>query len=162
MTKHSSSNKNKENHQHNIVFKSQDVDVRKHHRDHDEDHYHYRRYRDDVLPYHDPIMRYSYQTWMSRFLSTIQDINATYPIYPTTSEINSMKNFIIALPDIVPCHTSLCKSYITTYIERNRDNLDAITVNRNYLYEFLRDFYVDIKQKFGNELYEDYNYHGII
>ena len=78
---------------------------------------------------------------MSRFYSTIQDINA-------------MKNFIMALPRIVPCHTT----HITNHVDRNRDNLDA---NKEVLYDFLRDFYFDIKQKFGNELYEDTYYHGI-
>jgi hypothetical protein len=76
--------------------------------------------------------------------------------------METMQNFIRAIPQIIPCDTPLCRNYITTYIERANDNLDAITSNRNYLIDFLRDFYNDIKQKFGHELYEDTYYHGLM
>ena len=142
------------------MFKAEDVHP-KHIRNHDDDHHHYIRYREEVLPYYYPINRYSYENWMNRFFYTIQDISVSYPDYPTTYDIQTMSNFILNLPNIVPCHTSLCKSYITTYIDRERDNLNAITNNKLYLQEFLRTFYYDIKQKFGNELYEDAHYHGI-
>ena len=152
--------KSDKKHQHDIVFPSEHIKS-KHVKSHDDDHHHYRDYRERVLPYHEPIYTYSYRSWMSRFHSTIQDISMNYPMYPTTLDIERMQNFILALPDIVPCHTSLCKSYIVNFVDRNKDNLNAITGNRNYLHEFLRDFFVDIKQKFGQELYEDFDYHGI-
>ena len=148
--------------QHNIVFPSETVHP-KHILSHDEDdHRHYRDYRDYVLPYYAPVYTYSYQSWMSRFQATIQDISINYPMYPTTMDIEKIQNFILSLPDIIPCQSSLCKAYVTNHIERNRDNMDAITGNRNYLQEFLRDFYMDLKQKFGHELYEDSYYHGIV
>jgi len=153
--------KTKSRHEHDIVFPSSNDVPHKHRKIHDEDHHHYIRYKENVLPYHDPIVRYYQSNWMSRFYSTIQDIGANYPDYPTLQDINAMKNFILALPHIVPCHTTLCSAYITNHVDRNSDNLDAITGNKEVLYDFLRDFYSDIKQKFGNELYEDTYYHGI-
>ena len=158
-----SRNKKNNRNQHDIVFQSHEVPLpKKHHKSHDDDHHHYNHYRQDILPYYEPITRYyRMNNWMSRFYYSIQDIGANYPIYPTIQDINSMKNFIAALPNIVPCRTSLCSSYIANFIERNTDNLDAITSNREFLYDFLRDFYFDIKQKFGNELYEDSHYHGV-
>lgn len=145
-------------HEHDIVFAP--INPR-HERRHDDDHHHYHDYQHRVLPCHEPHY-YQNQNWMTRFYFTIQDISASYPVYPTLQHMETMQNFIMALPHIVPCHTSLCKSYITTYIERARDNLDAITSNRNYLIDFLRDFHNDIKQKFGHELYEDCLYHGLL
>jgi hypothetical protein len=146
----------------NIVFPSEAVRP-KFIKSYDEnDHRHYRDYRQFVLPYYQPVYTYSYESWMSRFQSTIQDVNINYPMYPTTMDMERMQNFILSLPDLIPCHSSLCKAYVTNHIERNRDNLDALTSNRNYLHEFLRDFYMDLKQKFGHELYEDSYYHGIV
>jgi hypothetical protein len=156
--------KNKKN-QHDIVFRSHEIPLpKKHCKSYDNCHHqHYMHYREDVLPYYEPITRYHRMSnsWMSRFYYTIQDIGANYPIYPTVQDIESMQHFITSLPNIVPCRTTLCSSYIANFIDRNTENLDAITSNRVILYDFLRDFYFDIKQKFGNELYEDSYYHGI-
>ena len=94
----------------------------------------------------------------------IRNINTTLFSLLTTSNQNMSNHTMTTtttIPDIVPCHTSLCKSYIINFVGRNKDNLNSITGNRNYLHEFLRDFFVDIKQKFGQELYEDFDYHGI-
>lgn len=145
-----------------IVFPSENIRP-KHIKSYDEsDHRHYRDYREFVLPYYAPVYTYSYQSWMIRFHATIQDISLNYPMYPTMMDIEKMQNFILSLPNIIPCSSSLCKAYVANHIERNRDNLDAITGNRKYLHEFLRDFYMDLKQKFGHELYEDSYYHGIV
>lgn len=145
-----------------IVFPSEGVRP-KYIKSCDEDnHRHYRDYRDFVLPYYAPVYTYSYESWMSRFQATIRDMSMNYPLYPTMMDIERTQNFILSLPDIIPCRSSLCKAYVNNHIERNRENLDAITGNRNYLHEFLRDFYMDLKQKFGHELYEDSYYHGIV
>lgn len=146
-------------HEHDIVFAPK-INPR-HERRYDDDHHHYREYQERILPYYAPICNHT-ENWMTRFYYTIQDISANYPVYPTLHHIEIMQNFIRALPNIIPCHTSLCKSYITNYIDSANDNLEAITSNRNYLIDFLRDFHNDIKQKFGHELYEDSLYHGLM
>lgn len=144
-----------------ITFKSQEVG-RRYKKKYDDDHTHYRNYRKNVIRYYEPVVyQFSYENWLSRFLYTIQDIGINYPDYPTTIDIAKMQKFILALPKLVPCNTSLCKSYITNYIDREKDNLDAITNNKKYLYDFLKDFYSDIKQKFGNELHDDGYYQGL-
>jgi len=148
--------------QHNIVFPGYTIKS-KYIRDYDDDyHRHYRDYRQFVLPTYEPVYRYSYQCWMYRFYAIIQDISLNYPAYPTTYDRENMERFLLSLPSIIPCRSSLCKAYVSNHIERNRENFDALTANRNYLQEFLRDFYMDLKQKFGHELYEDSCYHGIV
>lgn len=122
-----------------------------HHRYWDADHHRY--WPKIIVP-----VPYAYQDWMTKFWNMINDISINYPEYPTLTDIQGMKNFILSLPTIIPCQTDLCNNYIKNFIDRNRDNLDAIVSNRSVLYGFLHDFYQDINQKFGSEILSNTKY----
>ena len=65
-----------------------------------------------------------------------------YPLRPSPIVIDKMKNFINAIPIMVPCVN--CKEHATAYIEKNYDKLDSICSSRDSLFKFFVDFHNEV------------------
>ena len=86
---------------------------------------------------------------------TMHNASIHYPVHPSPLVIERMKNFILAIPVLIPCET--CKEHANAYIEENFSKLDEVCSGRMKLFNFFVDFhnYVNIRLNKPVMSYED-------
>jgi len=95
------------------------------------------------------------EVWGPRFWFTLHNGALNYPSLANPLCIERMKNFILAIPIMIPCHT--CKDHALAYIETHKDYLDMICAERDKLFKFFVDFhnYVNKRQNKPEMSYDD-------
>ena len=93
--------------------------------------------------------------WGPKFWFTLHNGALNYPSLANPLCIERMKNFIMAIPIMIPCFT--CKEHANSYIEGNKEYLDHICSSRDNLFKFFVDFhnYVNIRQNKPILSYDD-------
>ena len=98
------------------------------------------------------------------FWFTLHNGANKYPENPNKIIHQKMKNFIIAVPVMLPCLK--CKDHAISYIESQLENLDKIVSSKNNLFNFFVDFHNDVNKRYGKKIftYEEANelYNGNI
>lgn len=104
---------------------------------------------DIVVPYKDTIEsfnskeKYTKNTdptvWGPHFWFILHNGALNYPSLANPLAIERMKNFILAIPIMIPCIS--CKDHATAYIEQQKDYLDYICNSRDTLFKFFVDFH---------------------
>jgi FAD-linked sulfhydryl oxidase len=79
------------------------------------------------------------EVWGPRFWFTLHNGAINYPSLANPLCIERMKNFILAIPIMIPCHT--CKDHALAYIEIHKDYLDMMCSGRDKLFKFFVDFH---------------------
>ena len=96
------------------------------------------------------------------FWFTLHNGAAKYPVNPNKIVQKKMKDFIIAIPVMLPCLK--CKDHAISYIESNLESLDDIVSSREKLFNFFVDFHNYVNKRYGKKIYsydEAYNlYNG--
>lgn len=93
--------------------------------------------------------------WGPPFWFTLHNGALNYPSLANPLYIERMKNFILGIPVMLPCHT--CKDHAISFIEYHKDQLDYICAGRDKLFKFFVDFHnqVNIRHKKPEMSYED-------
>ena len=98
------------------------------------------------------------------FWFTLHNGAAKYPVNPNKIVQKKMKDFIIAIPVMLPCLK--CKDHAISYIESNLESLDDIVSSREKLFNFFVDFHNYVNKRYGKKIYsydEAYNlYNGTV
>jgi hypothetical protein len=84
------------------------------------------------------------------FWFTLHNGASKYPDDPSKIVQAKMKNFIIAIPIMLPCLK--CKDHATSYIETNLEKLDDIVSSRNKLFNFFVDFHNYVNKRYGKNI----------
>lgn len=108
----------------------------------------YNMYAYSPSPYNTSYNQYvpRMNTFWENVISSIRN----YPDYPTKTDIDRMKDFIINLPIFVPCNDS-CKSFMKVYLQEQYGNLDSICQNKKFLVKFFDDLRHQFFLKFEND-----------
>lgn len=93
--------------------------------------------------------------WGPPFWFTLHNGALNYPSLANPLYIERMKNFILGIPVMLPCHT--CKDHAISFIEYHKDQLDYICAGRDKLFKFFVDFHnqVNVRHKKPVMSYED-------
>jgi hypothetical protein len=81
---------------------------------------------------------------------TLHNGAARYPDNPSPIIKERMKNFILGIPAMVPCKK--CREDSTSYIERNKKDLDKIVSDKSHLFKFFVDFHNDVNKKLNKPI----------
>ena len=96
------------------------------------------------------------------FWFTLHNGAAKYPVNPNKIVQQKMKDFINAIPIMLPCLK--CKDHAISYIESNFERLDDIVSSKEKLFNFFVDFHNYVNKRYGKKIYtydEAYNlYNG--
>lgn len=84
------------------------------------------------------------------FWFTLHNGASKYPDEPSSIVQTKMKNFIIAIPVMLPCLK--CKDHATSYIESNLEKLDTIVSSRKNLFNFFVDFHNYVNKQYGKNI----------
>ena len=84
------------------------------------------------------------------FWFTLHNGASKYPDDPSSIVQTKMKNFIIAIPVMLPCLK--CKDHATSYIESNLEKLDTIVSSRKNLFNFFVDFHNYVNKNYGKNI----------
>ena len=87
------------------------------------------------------------------FWFTLHNGANKYPENPNKIVQKKMKDFIIAIPIMLPCLK--CKDHATSYIESNLEKLDKIVSSRKNLFNFFVDFHNYVNKTY--EILDDLN-----
>lgn len=82
--------------------------------------------------------------WFSLHISALY-----YPEEASPIVRERMKNRILAIPYEIPC--GLCRPHASSYIEKNKENLDNIVNGRESLFRFYLDFHNAVNARYGKE-----------
>jgi len=95
------------------------------------------------------------EVWGPRFWFTLHNGALNYPSLANPLCIERMKNFILAIPIMIPCHT--CKDHALAYIEINKDYFDMVCSGRDKLFKFFVDFHNFVNKRLNKPemSYED-------
>jgi len=93
--------------------------------------------------------------WGPPFWFTLHNGALNYPSLANPLYIERMKNFILGIPVMIPCHT--CKDHAISFIEYHKDQLDYICASRDKLFKFFVDFHnqVNVRYKKPEMSYSD-------
>lgn len=100
--------------------------------------------------------------WGPPFWYTIHNGVYHYPEHAGPLHIERMKNFILAIPIMLPCTT--CKEHATAFIDKHRKKLDTICSGKDLLFKFFVDFHNQVNKRYGkpelsyDEAYNIYKY----
>lgn len=89
--------------------------------------------------------------WGPPFWFTLHNGANSYPVHASPLYIERMKNFILAIPIMLPCTT--CKEHATNFIEKNKDLLDFICSGRDTLCKFFIDFHNSVNARYNKKIY---------
>jgi hypothetical protein len=76
---------------------------------------------------------------------TLHNGASHYPVEASDIYADKMKNFIIALPIMIPCEN--CKIHAIKFIESRKDKLFEICKRRESLFNFFVDFHNDVNAR---------------
>ena len=79
------------------------------------------------------------------FWFTLHASSMSYPVNPTPIIKEKMRNFIIAIPVILPCKN--CQEHATAYIEKHYNEIDTACSGRESLFKFFVDFHNEVNKK---------------
>ena len=85
------------------------------------------------------------------FWFTLHNGANKYPENPNKIVQKKMKDFIIAIPIMLPCLK--CKDHATSYIESNLEKLDKIVSSRKNLFNFFVDFHNYVNKTYGKRIF---------
>jgi len=100
--------------------------------------------------------------WGPPFWYTLHNGAYHYPEHAGPLHIERMKNFILAIPVMLPCTT--CKEHATAFIDTYRSKLDNICSGKDPLFKFFVDFHNQVNKRYGKpelsyeEAYKIYQY----
>lgn len=86
-------------------------------------------------------------TWGSAFWFTLHNGANNYPIDPTPTWKQRMKNFILGIPVMIPCES--CEAHASSYIQVRFNDLDDIVSNREKLFTFFVEFHNEVNKRVG-------------
>ena len=89
--------------------------------------------------------------WGPQLWFTLHNSAKHYPIYASPLYAERMKQFILALPVIIPCES--CREHAMDYIDGYRDQLDIICSCRESLFNFFVDFHNYVNERKGKKIY---------
>jgi len=79
------------------------------------------------------------------FWFTLHASSMSYSFNPTPIIKEKMRNFIIAIPVILPCKN--CQEHATAYIEKHYNEIDTACSSRDSLFKFFVDFHNEVNKK---------------
>uniref|UniRef100_A0A6C0E0J0 thiol oxidase n=1 Tax=viral metagenome TaxID=1070528 RepID=A0A6C0E0J0_9ZZZZ len=85
--------------------------------------------------------------WGPPFWFTLHNGALNYPSLANPLYIERMKNFILGIPVMIPCHT--CKDHAISFIEYHKDQLDYICASRDKLFKFFVDFHNQVNVRYN-------------
>jgi hypothetical protein len=100
--------------------------------------------------------------WGPPFWYTLHNGAYHYPEHAGPLHVERMKNFILAIPIMIPCAT--CKEHATAFIDNYRPKLDNICAGKDSLFKFFVDFHNQVNKRYGKpelsyeEAYKIYQY----
>ncbi len=83
--------------------------------------------------------------WGPAMWFTLHNTAIKYPINASPLYISKMKDFIMAIPYILPCEK--CKVHANNYIDTIKDQLDFICSGRDSLFKFFVDFHNSVNKR---------------
>lgn len=86
---------------------------------------------------------------------TMHNASMHYPDAPSPLVVEKMKNFIIAIPILLPCDS--CREHAVTYIDEHFDEIEEACKSKTTLFKFFVDFhnYVNVRLNKPVMSYED-------
>jgi hypothetical protein len=89
------------------------------------------------------------------FWFTLHASSMSYPLNPTPIVKDKMRNFIIAIPVLLPCKN--CQEHATAYIEKHYNEIDTFCSGRDSLFKFFVDFHNEVNKRKDKKImsYED-------
>lgn len=85
------------------------------------------------------------------FWFTLHNGASKYPENPNKIVQKKMKDFIIAIPIMLPCLK--CKDHATSFIESNLEKLDDIVSSKKNLFNFFVDFHNYVNKRYNKKIY---------
>ena len=85
------------------------------------------------------------------FWFTLHNGASKYPDNPNNIVQKKMKDFIIAIPIMLPCLK--CKDDATSFIESNLEKLDDIVSSKKNLFNFFVDFHNYVNKRYNKKIY---------
>ena len=85
------------------------------------------------------------------FWFTLHNGANKYPENPNKIVQKKMKDFIIAIPIMLPCLK--CKDHAISYIESHLEKLGEIVSSRNNLFNFFVDFHNYVNKTYGKKIF---------
>lgn len=101
----------------------------------------------ETIQYADPT---NPEVWGPAFWFTIHMSTINYPEKPTQIVQINMKNFILALPYLLPCET--CQEHARNFIESKYDSINTICSSRHNLFYFFVDMHNYVNQRYGKPI----------
>jgi hypothetical protein len=81
---------------------------------------------------------------------TLHNGASHYPVEASDIYAEKMRNFIIALPIMIPCEN--CKIHAIKFIELRKDKLFEICKKRDTLFDFFVDFHNNVNERQGKKI----------
>lgn len=85
------------------------------------------------------------------FWFTLHNGASKYPDNPNNIVQKKMKDFIIAIPIMLPCLK--CKDHATSFIESNLEKMDDIVSSKKNLFNFFVDFHNYVNKRYNKKNY---------
>jgi hypothetical protein len=85
------------------------------------------------------------------FWFTLHNGASKYPDNPNKIVQKKMKDFVIAIPIMLPCLK--CKDHATSFIESNLEKLDDIVSSKKNLFNFFVDFHNYVNKSYNKKIY---------
>jgi hypothetical protein len=86
------------------------------------------------------------EVWGPSFWFILHNGAINYPLHANNICKQRMKQFIYGMEVMIPCEQ--CSDHATSFIEKNRNNLDNIVSSRNKLFNFFVDFHNEINERY--------------
>jgi hypothetical protein len=90
------------------------------------------------------------ELWGPAFWFSLHNGAVHYPIKASRNHKERMKNFILAIPVMIPCVD--CKSHAANFLEMNKGKLDNICQGRDKLFNFFVDFHNVVNRRLGKKI----------
>jgi hypothetical protein len=97
----------------------------------------------------DDVNESSPEVWGPKMWFVLHNGAAHYPFEASDIYAEKMKNFILALPIMIPCEN--CKNHALRFIESRKDKLFIICKKRETLFDFFVDFHNDVNKRQGKK-----------
>ena len=88
--------------------------------------------------------------WGSAFWFVLHNGAAHYPVKASPMWAQHMKNFILAMPVMIPCEK--CADHALAHIKANEHRLDEVVSGRDNLFKFFYDFHNYVNRRYGKPI----------
>ena len=89
--------------------------------------------------------------WGPQLWFTLHNSSRHYPIHASPLYAERMKQFINALPIIIPCES--CRDHANGFIKKHKEYLSIICSGRESLFNFFVDFHNYVNNMKGKKIY---------